>query len=231
MKKKAKDWLLSKTLPEQNTMFGNVEVKIDNYAPDFGLTPAWVTDVKLICQTFQAAYTGVMENRATAKQMDKWFDGLLKVKTHKTAPDSPIFLQITLPAGAQEGLYQAFRDKMDFFKSNEAYTRAIGEDLMIVAAEGDEVDTTNAMPELSVSVDVNGAVSATYKKGAFGGLELQWREAGAAMWQLADKSSEKTITFTPEGITLPAKIELRGVYLLKNQRVGQWSPNYSLTLG
>jgi len=231
---KNRDWLKGKTLPEQDTMFVNVEDKIDNYKTTYGLTNDWVNEVKLICQTFHAAFTGVMQSRANGKQRDTWFKELLESKEKSMpAPAPPVFTAITIPAGAETAIYKVFREKMDFFKSNEAYSKADGDDLMITAPEGEESDLSEAFPELKNSETPDGAVSTTYVKGEFGGLELQWREVGQAMWQSADKSSEKTIVFTPDVSTpnVPVKIELRGVYILKNKRVGKWSPNYTLTIG
>ena len=234
MKKKKKDWLLGKTLAEQDTMFVNVEEKIDNYKVAYGLSNDWVNGVKLICQTFHAAFTGVMQSRANGKQRDTWFKQLLESEEKGTpAPAPPVFTAITIPVGAQTAIYKTFREKMDFFKSNEAYTKADGDDLMITAPEGEQSDLSEAFPDLKPSETASGDVSVNYTKGEFSGMELQWREVGQAMWQLADKSSEKTITFKPNVSTpnVPVKIELRGVYILKNQRVGQWSPTYTLTVG
>ena len=146
-----------------------------------------------------------------------------------TAP--PVFQTITMPTGAFIGLLDEFREMMRFFKANAVYTVADGENLMIVSPDEQAPDMDEAIPELKPSVDVNDAVVVSYRKGEFGGLELQWRKVGQPMWQLADKSTEKTITFKPEGLTPPEKIELRGVFLMKNQRVGKWSPTYTLTIG
>jgi hypothetical protein len=234
MPKKTRDWLKGKTLPEQDLMFTNVESKIDNYKATYNLSGGWVDEVKLICQTFHSAFTGVMQSRANGKQRDTWFSQLLEsVEKGMPAPAPPVFTAITIPAGAETAIYKVFREKMDFFKSNEAYSKADGDDLMITAPEGEESDLGEASPELKISENADGAVSTTYVKGEFGGLELQYREVGQAMWQLADKSSEKTIVFTPNVSTpnVPVKIELRGVYILKNQRVGKWSPTYTLTIG
>lgn len=232
MKKKTADWLMSKTLPERYLMFDNVQGKIGGYKADFKLADDWIEDVQLICQTFTTAYEGVVENRATGKQMDGWFEDLCESKDENSPADgSPKFLAIVLPAGALKGIYTRFRRKMDFFKSNEAYTRAIGEDLMIVAPEGTERNINDAFPEFKPSADANNEITAGYVRGEFDGAEMQWRVAGTEMWQFADKSSEPFIKFTPDGITFPAKIELRGIYLLKNKRVGKWSPIYLLTIG
>ena len=70
------------------------------------------------------------------------------------------------------------------------------------------------------------------EKIGFDMLELQWRKAGAAMWQQADKSTERVINFAPPLTTPgePEKFEFRAVYLIKNQRVGNWSPIYTETV-
>lgn len=232
MNKKTADWLLSKTMPEQNTMFENVKLKIGGYKTTYGLSNDWITSVILICDTFTEAYSGVMENRATAKQMDTWFKELLEAKTENApAAQPPVFTQIALPAGALEGLYKSFRKKMDFFKSNENYTRADGENLMIVAAEGTERNIEDAFPEFKMTVSADNEIAAAYTRREFGGAETQWRAAGSETWLAGDKSGETVVRWTPTGIELPAKIEVRGIYLLKNKRVGKWSPIYVLTIG
>jgi hypothetical protein len=86
---------------------------------------------------------------------------------------------------------------------------------------------------LKLSADLGGAVSVEWRKSGFDALELQYRKAGTEMWQLADKSTEKIIEFAPPITTpgAPEKFEFRAVYILKNQRTGQWSPIYTVTVG
>ena len=225
-----KDWL-KRPLPELSVMFDNVLAKIDIYQTPYGLTKEWVNRVKLICASFAAGYTGITQNQAAAKDMNKWFETLLNgAPKGEAAPPAPTFQTITLPTEAFIGLLDEFREMMRFFKANAVYTVADGENLMIVAPADTNRNVSEAVPDLKASVNVNGAVAVSYLKLEFSGLELQWRKIGQSAWQLADKSTEKVITFTPEGITPPEKIELRGVFLLKNQRVGNWSPTYTLTV-
>jgi hypothetical protein len=91
----------------------------------------------------------------------------------------------------------------------------------------------DAQPELKISVSAEGVVTVEWKKSGFDALELQYRKAGAQMWQSADKSTERMIEFAPpltaEGV--PEKFEFRAVLLIKNERVGNWSPIYTLTVG
>ena len=64
-------------------------------------------------------------------------------------------------------------------------------------------------------------------------VTVQYRKVGTELWQAVDKSTEKVIEFTPPVTTpgVPEKFEFRGIYILKNQRVGQWSPIYTETVG
>lgn len=226
-----KDWL-SKPLPELNVMFANVDGKIGNYKTAYGLSDDWVNSVKLLCETFTMVYAKIVQNRATEKQMSDWFEQILSgTPKGSIATPAPEFQSITLPVGATIGLLDEFREMMRFFKANAAYTEADGADLMIISTLEEGGDVNDAVPNLKISVNLNNAVEAAYTKGNFSGLELQWRKNGATDWLLADKSTEKLITFTPEPLAPPEKIELRGVYLLKNQRVGNWSPIYTVTVG
>lgn len=226
-----KDWL-SKSLPELNVMFANVDGKIGNYKIAYGLRDAWITQVKLLCETFTTVYAKIAQNRATEKQMNDWFDQLLSgTPKGSVATPAPTFQPVVLPSGATIGLLDDFREMMRYFKANAAYTEADGADLMIISTLEEGGDVNDAAPTLKISVNLGGAVEAAYTKGSFSGLELQWRKSGTADWLMADKSTEKLISFTPEPITPPEKIELRGVYLLKNQRVGNWSPIYTITVG
>jgi hypothetical protein len=118
-----------------------------------------------------------------------------------------------------------------FYES--VYDEAEGMDLMIVAQEGKDDDLDTITPELKVLVNMNNSVEVSYQHGAMTGLELQYRRAGTTIWQMVDKSTETKIIFTPvlTAPDVPEKFELRGVYLLKNVRVGQWSPIYPVNVG
>jgi hypothetical protein len=187
--------------------------------------------VKAICKTFKSSYTGVMQSRAAVKDFNKWFENILNGEPMgASAPAPPLIPAMTLPVDASIGIMDKFREMMNFFKANAAYTEADGENLMIVAPESDEENPDEATPALETSANGSGEVEVIYTRGEFSGLELQWRKAGETVWQAADKSTETVITFEPENVTAPANIELRGIYLLKNRRVGNWSPVYSVTL-
>lgn len=104
------------------------------------------------------------------------------------------------------------------------YNDADGLDLLIEKETGAEQIVENAVPDLKISDQPDNSLDFEWKKSGFDMLELQWRKAGETLWQAVDKSTEKVINFTPPLTTPgePEKFEFRAVYLIKNQRVGQW---------
>lgn len=234
MSSKKVDWLTGKTLAEQNAMFGNIFNKIDGYEETYGLLAAWKEEVKTWCLLYTTIYSAVMQNRATESQMNQWFKNILEGKFSDTpVSNPPVFRQITVPEGAKTGLYVRFRKLIGQFKSNDAYTHADGEDLMIVAPQEGERDYRDVFPELKNSLDLNGNIISRYTRGEFGGVEEQYREFGESVWQHADKTSENVVVFKPSLSTpnSPVRVELRAVFIIKNKRVGKWSPIYSVTVG
>lgn len=113
------------------------------------------------------------------------------------------------------------------------YDIAEGEDLMITGTESSPENVDESVPVLKLDATLGSFITIEWKKSGFDALELQYRKAGTEMWQAAEKSTEKIIEFQPTGTIpgTPEKYEFRAVFLQKNQRVGQWSAIYSITIG
>jgi hypothetical protein len=229
---KESDWYPA-TLPKQRATYQNVNAKIDGYQTKYSLTNDVLQEIHSMCETFIDAYDKVEQNRATGKQMTDWFENIVKGKpAGNPVPAAPVFQTFTLPAGAFIGIEERFRGFVRDFKNNPAYTEADGADLMIVAPKTEEVDLETITPEIGVTAAPDGTVTIVWKKGTMSALEVQYRAVGADLWQMADKSTETTIRFTPAlADNTPQKFEFRAIYLLKNERVGQWSMIHTLTVG
>lgn len=229
---KVDDWFPN-ALPKKRLMFVNVQSKIDGYQAKYGLTDDDLAEVHLLCETFITAFDRVEQNRATVKQMNIWFEDILTGEpVGAPVPASPVFQSLDLPPGAMIGIEKKFRAFVRRIKENAAYTTGDGLNLMIVAPEPSAPDIDNAVPELTITVLQDKAVSVVWNKSIFTALELQWRKTGDEAWQMADKSTERTIPFAPPVLEgAPQKFDFRAIYLLKNERVGQWSQIYSVTVG
>lgn len=228
------DWYPA-TRPGERAMYANIDAKIDGYAGKYPfLTPAYLIKIHSACQGFIAGYDALIANRATAKQETAWFENLVTgTPQGEAAPPGPVYITDALPVGSFIGIEAFTRDFAGLFKEQLNYDEADGLDLMIERAEGESSNLADAMPELVVSATNNAEISVAWKKLAFDSIELQCRKSGVELWQHVDKTNVSPLVFAPDFTTpgSPEKFELRGVYLIKNVRVGNWSPIYTITVG
>ena len=228
------DWYPTDGATER-LMYGNIDAKIDNYAVKYPfLTADFLDEIHTMCRTFMECYDKIEFNRATGKQATQWFENIVSSKQDNTpASAPPVYQLIVLPAGAFVGLEKFCREFAGLFKKQRNYDKADGLDLMIEREAVEPPNLTEVFPELKYTVLTDNSIDFDWKKTGFDMLELQYRKEGATMWQFADKSTEKIINFAPPLTApgVPEKFEFRAIYLIKNQRVGQWSQLYVITVG
>ena len=227
-----KDWYPMDGAGER-ALYGNINVKIDGYKAKYPvLTTDYVEDIHTMCAAFIEAFDKIEYNRATAKQMTTWFADVVGSKQKGEAvPPPPVFRAFTMPATATVGLEQQCREFARLLKSQPNYDRADGLDLMIEREKASAKDHSEVVPELKLTV-LDTKVRVEWKKAGFDALELQYRKAATTMWQPADKSTVNVFEFAPPLTPdTPEKFEFRAILLIKNQRVGNWSPTYTLTVG
>lgn len=228
------DWY-PRTLEGERAFYENLDAKIDGYAAKYSFLDAGrLAAVHLMCQTFIECYDKMAQNRATARQMTGWFDNIVRSKQdNEPVSPAPVFQTWTIPAGATVGIEKQCRRFAGLFKEQDEYDEADGLDLMIARAAGEAPALENAVPDLKISDQPDGSLDFEWQKSGFDMLELQWRKVGETLWQAADKSTEKIINFMPPDLEpgKPEKFEFRAIYLIKNKRVGQWSPVYTQTVG
>lgn len=227
------DWYPN-TRAGERLLYSNLNAKIDNYAAKYPmLTVGYLGDIHTFCNLFMECYDKIEYNRATGRQATTWFSEIVDSKQENTpvAPP-PVYQAIVLPAGALLGIEKSCRDFAGLLKKQLNYDRADGLDLMLEREKSDDLNLTEAVPDLKLTA-IDTAVKVEWKKSGFDALELQYRKADSAMWQAADKSTVNVFDFTPAFTApgVPEKFEFRAVLLIKNEHVGQWSPTYTLTLG
>ncbi len=220
----------------ERAMYANIEAKIDGYQAKYPacLTPDYVDDIHTFCRAFIEGYDKIEQNRVSGKQATAWFENLVRSKQENTpAPAPPIYQTIAMPVGTMLGVEKACRDFRNLFVKQLNYDRADGIDLMLERAEGEDLNLNDAQPALKIARAGDVALQFTFKIGNFDALELQCRKVGTTLWQAADKSTTNTFDFAPPLTEpgVPEKFEFRAIYLIKNQRVGQWSPIYTETFG
>ncbi|HQU85237.1 MAG TPA: hypothetical protein PKY59_19005 [Pyrinomonadaceae bacterium] len=230
---KNRDWMPS-TRAGKFAMFNNFRAKIEGYQTIFGFDNDLKARIFLICETFAEIYQKSEQINASKSDLSAWLDAILNGKPRgELAPAAPVFPTISVPEGAFIGILEEFREIVNHFKNHLNYTENIGLDLMIEGEDREPQNFNETAPTLKVSAKNDTDVEISFKRGDAELLEVVYRKAGTETWMFADKTTNSPLVHKPQ-FTTPGqaeKFEYRAIYLVKNERVGQWSPIYTVTLG
>ena len=125
------------------------------------------------------------------------------------------------------GIFPRIAQQVQRIKSYPTYTEAIGKDLSIIGAE-QEQDPDTMKPAIKV-LALGGQVEVQWVKGGADAVRIE-TDKGAGTWQfLAVDAVPHYIDTTP--ITGPAVWKYRAIYIIADERVGQWSDVVSINVG
>ncbi len=172
-------------------------------------------------------------SRATTESLVEWRDFVFNGDpVGDPCPEAPDYTVFSISEGYFIGIFKRFRELVDLIKASPGYTRAIGEDLMIVAVKSDSVLPEDLTPELKVSaaegyvVNIGGSLQGT------DAIRIEYKRNGAAAWAIAGFLTKLpgSVTITPNTPGEPEVGNIRGRFVKKNVDVGNSSPQYSVTL-
>jgi len=230
--KKRTDWLPTR-LADLIEMFQNILVKIDGQAPVLGLTPAQVTRIKLICEECIAVCNYVAQARATTESLVEWRENIFYgTPTGKDAPPPPEYPTYAAVGGSFIGIITEFRELRELIVALPNYTRAIGEDLMIVAVEGAELPENETAPELKVSTEGGYQVNVAGSMQGFKAMRVDYQRSGSSQWNQAAFLIKLPGKFaiTPATPGQPESGQIRAIFIDDNEPYGNYSPSYPLTI-
>ena len=227
-----RDWL-PRSLPDQLIMFQNVKAKIGGYTLILPITAAQTTEITLICNEFIAVYNYVTQARSTTESLVEWRDIIFNGEPAGTpAPPPPVYPAYSAVLGSVMGILTRFRDLVDIIKAAPAYTRAIGEDLMIVSVKKDKLVEGSVTPDLKVSTLPGYKVEISGSLQGMDALRVEYIQNGKTDWNIAafltKMPGEFVIAGGSPGTAQTGRI--RAVFIKKNDQFGNFSPEYPVTL-
>ena len=227
-----RSWL-PKRLADLLVMFQNVEIKIGGYKSVLPITSAQVDRIILICQEFIAVYNYVTQSRATTESLVEWRDNIFYgTPTGDAAPAPPTFPTYTAVTDSFIGIITEFREFRELIVASPGYTKAIGEDLMIVAPETEKLVEAETIPSLKVSTEGGYKVIAAGSMQGMDALRFEYQRAGSTTWNIAAFVTKlpAEFTITPATPGEPENGRIRAIFIKKNDEYGSWSPEYAVTV-
>lgn len=232
MKRKKGDWL-PKSKAAQMIMFTNVRAKIGGYAAILPLTAAKVSRIEAICDIFIAVFNFTEQARATYSSLTEWQSNVFTGSpSGSAAPDPPPFPVFTAPASFTIGIFEEFRELRDDIVEADGYTDAIGEDLMIVAPESEDLSEAELIPEIGVQTAFGYTVEITGSLKGTDAMRFYYKRKGAAA-----PVSVAYLTKLPGKFKIPPQTpgepesgELYAFFIEDNEEIGQPSLIHPITL-
>lgn len=217
--------------PKQRAMYGNFWAKIDTHAATLGLTAAQVLALKLICEIYIAVYDWIIGFKATEGEVFPWRDEL-ETGDEKNVQPPPIFQLLTLPIGAYNGYVTEFRDMVGLIKKLPNYTRAMGEDLMIVGEATEKPSLDTIQPSFKFEVLPGFRVRAEGKMQGMPAVKLYYRRKGQAEFAFVGFLTHLPgeIEIQPAQAGVPETGDIRAIFVQDNHEVGHFSDNTQITL-
>ena len=225
------DWYPS-ARPRQRAMYANFLAKIDTHAPTLNMTGQQAARLKLICQTFITIHDWIDLTEATVSQVYDWRDDLETGNESENVPPPPIFQSIDVPVGAFKGFVKEFREKVRQIKENDNYTKGMGEDLMIVAEKGEELNLAEAKTDFSYTARPNFIVRVTGKMQQMSAAKFYYRRRGTTEWVYVGFLTKLPgeLQITPAQAGTPEAGEIRSRFVENNVEIGQFSDTAEITL-
>jgi hypothetical protein len=166
------------------------------------------------------------------KQLSDFVDAIANGETGDPQPTEPAWsLPPNPPGNIAAGLKKRLRSLARQIKANPLYTTADGELLGIIGPDETALSPDDTAPELRLRSLANYAVEVDFRKLGTDALRVEIRHF-SGQWILA------AILTTSPGVfnVVPASgggaelLEVRAVFLIKNQPFGNYSPTYNVTL-
>jgi hypothetical protein len=234
MKKKTDYWF-PRTRAQQLLMFTNIKLKLPNYKEALGLSTAKIDRIILICDIFISVYNFVVQARATNGGLTDFQDLIFTAKggtKGEPAPSAPVFQVLTMPAGAFVGIFDEFKTLVQkSIKTADGYSKDIGDDLMIEPAEAGEIVEATVEPDLKRETFTPYKIRLSGSMKGFKGLKVEYRKKGSDIPQTFFQTDLPAVIAVVPTVAGEAEAgQIRAKFIENNEEVGQWSPNYDITV-
>ena len=204
-----------KQLDLLKTKYNISEAKVDELTADNGWVQFWAD-----------AQSNAKQQK---KQLTDYVDGIRKGKLGAPALSNPVWSLGLMPVAVPPGINDRVREAANFIKAQKSvYTEADGELLGIVTAEEAGRPESEYVPALTLSPEPNYDLEADFRLLGTNALRVEYRLKGG-QWQTA-----ATLTSSPGRFhinpTVPGEaqtVEIRAIFIMKNEPYGQYSPIYS----
>lgn len=217
---------------DQIVWLNNCLVVLVTAGPALGFTPAQNLALTLLLTDFLAVLNGVDQCQFAMRAINEWKkETLYGAETNKPVPAPPTITSPEPPT-AQGGFFLQLKRWRGLVLASPNYTNAIGEALGFVGQQKNSFNPELATPNFKVTTSSDYWVNFSGSLQGFDAVNVDYLRKGGASW-----TNIGFLTKTPGGLQITPAAEgtaemgmVRCVFIRKNQIVGNYSPNYPVTI-
>ncbi len=223
-------YYLEKSEEKLAIQMSNFASKIDSYASSFGLTAAETTSIKADASYFVWTINNIKKIETYKKNWTAFKVILMKGEDDVVSNPAPAPPNLDVqPALVAPGVLKRFTTMVNRVKAHSAYSTAIGQNLAIEAAEEAGIAVSDAKPSLK-TMQSGDKVLLLWTKSRFSGILLE-KDSGNGFVMLDKDFMPDYLDNSPMPAAGQTAIwKYRAIYLLRDEKVGQWSDEVSITV-
>jgi hypothetical protein len=169
-------------------------------------------------------------SRGYASSLTAWKDAL-RDDTELPNGSQPVAPAHTPPPAVPPGIVLRFQALVRAIKGHKNYTVAIGEALRIEGDEPVPLDRASARPDLTGAKVVGDRVRIPWVKGSFDGVCIEADRGDGKGWQFLAIDTRPDYADSEPFPAGGGVWKYRAIYLMDDQKVGQWSAVVSVRVG
>ena len=218
-------------IDKQKSLLQNFFNKIENYEAALALTPAQVVAMQTVCEHAIAAFNYVEGCKTSMQAATAWRNEVMYGGPNGTpAPAAPTFPG-NAPTDVKRGLINSFMRYRDYIVNLPGYDKSIGEDLGLIGAEITPTPEQDMRPELVTRATGSYNVALTGSMQGMDAMRIEYATGDGPYREVGLFTSKPgTVHIEPQNPGQPENGRLRAVFIKKSHVVGNYSPNYSVTI-
>lgn len=227
----AKKFWWPKRIADQMQVVTTFKTTFPKVANNLGFTPEDVTYAIEVCDSILASYQFVEDLSASAKAATSWRNHVFygeQTGFDATVPPSPLAPAAVRYIEGSVDLFFKFRSRV---MASPNYAPSFGYDLGLIGPEKMRLSSSDASPDLDVSVSSGNMLNIAGSLKGCDALRVEYAPEGAEFSTIA------FLTRTPYSFQLktqqpgiPEKGSVRAVFIKANEPFGSYTGNYPILL-
>jgi len=221
-------------IPNNWSAFADWSENFNTYLPDlaakYGISAATLAQTVLDNNWVKYWVQAKVAAKAQEKQLNDYADEIANGALNAPAPKEPTWaLPANPPPAVAPGVKKRYRETAGGIKAQKSiYTQADGELLSIVSPDEGGLAPEDTAPVLKLFSMPNFALEVEFRKFGLDGLRVEYRYKNGT-WKLAATlmSSPGVFNIEPTTPGNAEQIEIRAIFLEKNEPFGSFSPIYT----